>query len=194
MVIETIGLATRPLAGQVVCGDSGAYWVTDERIVLTLADGLGHGPEAARASQAAVDAVGAALHLSCEEILARCDGVLHTTRGAAQVVVVIERASGRGTVACVGNMRAQLVQRHGHAWFACTRGIVGAGYRNLDVQSVMLVSGDILLLYSDGLPEQSIPYERCSDTAVSAEDQARELLDTLAHGRDDASVLLYRHG
>ncbi len=194
MAVVNVGIATRPLAGQTVCGDDGAYWVGDERIVLTLADGLGHGPEAARASRAAVEAIGSGLHLGCAELFTRCDAALRSTRGAAQVVAIIERASGRGTIASVGNMRVQLLHDHSHSWFASTRGIVGAGYQNLDVQTVVLVSGDILIVYSDGLDEQSVPYGFCSSPDVPAAGQARMILDSMAHGRDDASVLVYHHG
>lgn len=188
----TCGYATRPLAGEVVCGDCCGVWLSDARTVLAVADGLGHGEAAAQAAQAAISCIEENLARSCEEMFARCDERLIGTRGAALAVAIIEPASGRLTVATVGNIRVLLLCESRELRLDGGRGIVGAGYQNLMPETLALDDGNILAMFSDGLDEFPPIRGYCADRFASAQDQAEDILEHCAHGADDAAVLIYR--
>lgn len=189
----TVGYATRPLPGESVCGDCCGWWDAGERLVLAVADGLGHGQEAARAAEAALACVGDNLEQSCEDIFAACDARLQTTRGVALAVAIIEPASGRMTIGTVGNIRVLLLRESQELRLDGGRGIVGAGYKHLCPESMVLVPGDVLTMFSDGLDEFPELRGFFAEPGQFAQQQAQAILDQCAHNDDDASVLVYRY-
>lgn len=188
-----VSSATLPRAGETVCGDA-TYWCRHHgRIVLALVDGLGHGPEAAAAAQAALACVARNPGLDCENLFELCDKALKSSRGAAMAIAIIDEHSGRAELASVGNVRVHMVGRGRGLRFGGARGIVGAGYRNLAPESVTLVEGDTLVLFSDGMDELSKIESLLSAQPFDVERSASRLLEAFARNDDDASVLVYRH-
>ncbi|MBV9823138.1 MAG: ATP-binding protein, partial [Actinobacteria bacterium] len=95
---------TRPMTGQEACGDDWAIRRDGATVTALLADGLGHGPLAALASQAAVRAFLDAGATSPARLLTLVHRALQGTRGAAASVVAISpefglRYAGIGNVA-----------------------------------------------------------------------------------------------
>ncbi len=184
-----LGYRARPRVGETECGDVGRWWLGASRMVLALADGLGHGPLAAQAAHAAMASIESNLELSCEQIFAHCDQALQNTRGVALAVAIIERATGRMTIGAVGNIRTLLITVTGRKRFSSARGIVGAGYADLLPVTVDLIPGEVLVLFSDGFDEL-IPLDpQCR----SEQELANVTLRQWARHDDDASVLMYRH-
>ena len=189
----TIGFATRPLAGEAVCGDRCSWWVSDNRLVLAAVDGLGHGKDAAHAADLAIDCIESCLDEDCGEIFFKCDTRLRDTRGAALAVSIIEPSKGRMTVGTVGNIRVLLLRGSQNRRLDGGRGIVGAGYKNFLPQTLNLAAGDILTMFSDGLDEFPALRETLTDPTITVNEQAQAILDRWARDDDDASVLIYRH-
>lgn len=189
----TIGCATRPIKGESVCGDCCGWWSHGTRIVLAVADGLGHGREAAKASEAAISCIGNNLERSCEDIFAECDAQLRNTRGVALAVAMIEPVSGRMTVGTVGNIRILLLRESQGLRLDGGRGIVGAGYNKLLPESLVLAPGDVLTIFSDGFEEFPSLRSFLVEPEHSAQQQAQAILEHCARNDDDASILLYRH-
>lgn len=188
-----IGHVSRPYRGVGECGDRYGYWSTERRFVLALADGLGHGPEAAVAASAAMQCIAARLDDSCEELFAACDARLRPTRGAAMTLALIDRASRQMTLAAVGNTRALWLNRHGDMRLGGARGIVGAGYGHLAPETVTLTPGDIVVLFSDGLDEFP-PLRQVLDRAeLNLQQHAEAILERWSRLDDDAAVLVYQH-
>ena len=77
------GAVLAPYPGEQVCGDNWAFSHPQAGPTLLLADGAGHGVDAARAAEAAIQTFAAHIHLSCEEIVAALHRTLAPTRGAA---------------------------------------------------------------------------------------------------------------
>lgn len=187
-----VGYASRPLAGERVCGDHCGVWHSAERIVLAVADGLGHGEAAAQAAGAAISCIEDHLSCSCEEMFARCDERLTGTRGAALAVVIVEPERARLTVATVGNIRVLLLREFCQLRLDGGRGIVGAGYKNLLPETVALHDGNVLAIFTDGLDEFPALREYIGDRSASAQQQAEAILEHCAHAADDAAVLIFR--
>jgi len=181
------------MAGEDVCGDACAWWRQGQRLVLAVADGLGHGEAAAHAAEAAMQCIGESLDCACEEIFARCDERLLNTRGVALAVVIVDLTSGWMRFGSVGNIRAMLLHDSRELRLGSARGIVGAGYKKLLVETLQLFPGDVLALFSDGLNELVDLRSLVSTAGISVQAQAQAMLDHCGRGDDDAGVLIYRY-
>ncbi|MFI6014129.1 ATP-binding SpoIIE family protein phosphatase [Streptomyces sp. NPDC051243] len=185
-----------PLAGAEFSGDAWACVRTGDRVTLLLADGLGHGPQAARASSAAVEALRSAPHLSPADLLRRLHGALRETRGAAVAVAQIDVAAGQLHFAGVGNVGARL--RRGERWqgLVSRPGIVGAHLPARLPQSQELWTDDCLLvLHTDGLPSRWSPGPAAHaspslDPAVIAASIVRDASSPALPVRDDTAVVV----
>ncbi|MGW0818629.1 SpoIIE family protein phosphatase [Streptomyces viridiviolaceus] len=174
-------------------GDAWAWVRAEDRVTLMMADGLGHGPEAARASAAAVEALRSAAHLTPTEALRRLDAALGGTRGAAVAVAQVDTRAGRLRFAGIGNIGARL--REGGVWrpLVSRPGIVGV-HRPTTVREEETAWTDdrLLILHSDGLPSRwTPPSDDClaaADPAVTAAVTIRDASSSARPVRDDTAV------
>ncbi|OOK75808.1 putative sigma activity regulating serine phosphatase [Mycobacterium kansasii] len=73
----------RPRPGEHTCGDLPiAVQIDDDTALFGVLDGLGHGPEAARAAQIAVDVLNDARDERLEVLIQLCHRMLSGTRGS----------------------------------------------------------------------------------------------------------------
>ncbi|MFC8843721.1 ATP-binding protein, partial [Streptomyces griseoincarnatus] len=103
-----------PFAGAEQSGDAWSWVRSGDRVTLMLADGLGHGAEAARASDAAVEELRHCARLPPAELLQRLHTALSGTRGAAVAAAQLDTWTGRLRFAGIGNVTARL--RDGGRW------------------------------------------------------------------------------
>ncbi|WP_077799184.1 ATP-binding SpoIIE family protein phosphatase [Streptomyces sp. JHA26] len=182
-----------PFGGADYSGDAWAWVRTEDRVTLMLADGLGHGPEAARASTAAVEALRGVAHLVPSEALKRLDAALAGTRGAAVALAQVDTRAGRLRFAGVGNIGARLCA--GGTWrpLVSQPGIVGT-HRPTTVRDEEREWADdrVLILHSDGLPSRWTPSpDACApdvDPAVTAAVTIRDASSSARPVRDDTAV------
>ena len=141
-----------------------------------------------------MDYVGGHLDASLEQLFAGCDQALRHTRGVAMGVVVADLDARTATHAGIGNTRAVLVSRSTSTEVRLTSnpGIVGGGYKRLSPQSLTVEAGDLLLLYTDGVPE-FIDLDHLGDALRSdVQALADRILQEWALETDDAGVLVLR--
>ncbi|MEV0934813.1 ATP-binding SpoIIE family protein phosphatase [Streptomyces phaeochromogenes] len=182
-----------PFAGAEFSGDAWAWVRSGHRTTLMLADGLGHGPDAARASSAAVEALRRSGHLPPAELLRYLDAELRPTRGAAVAVAQLDTETGRLTFSGIGNIGARL--RTGEGWrpLLSRPGIVGAHRPTTIPEHHATWGADCLLvLHSDGLPSRwTPPTDACLasfDPAVIASVTVRDASSSARPVRDDTAV------
>ncbi|MCZ4507650.1 ATP-binding protein/SpoIIE family protein phosphatase [Streptomyces sp. ActVer] len=182
-----------PFAGAEFSGDAWAWVRAGHRTTLMLADGLGHGPDAARASSAAVEALRRSGHLPPAEVLRYLDAELRPTRGAAVAVAQLDAETGRLSFSGIGNIGARL--RTGEGWrpLLSRPGIVGA-HRPTTIPEHHATWGPdcLLVLHSDGLPSRwTPPADACLasfDPAVIASVTVRDASSSARPVRDDTAV------
>jgi anti-sigma regulatory factor (Ser/Thr protein kinase) len=145
-----IGVVCLPKSGEVACGDAWAVEWRGDHCVILVADGLGHGPDAAVASLAAVNTLRTRPQLAPAELIEFAHGALRSTRGAALAVAGIDlarevRYAGIGNIA--GVTRAPDATRHmvSHA------GIVGHEVRKIQEFVYPWSQDSLLVMHSDGL-------------------------------------------
>jgi anti-sigma regulatory factor (Ser/Thr protein kinase) len=192
------------LAGE----ESGDAWTgrwDGGRLTLLLADGLGHGPEAALASSAAVRWLHHHPSRPPEVLLRELHGELRGTRGAAIGIARYDPWSGRLEFAGIGNIGARLYHpatRPGSYVRGDERavehllsrpGIVGAGpYARPATSSRPWPPDGLLVLHSDGLPSRwqlpEDPVLRERHPAVIAAVLLRDASSAAQPVRDDTTV------
>ncbi|MFI1000198.1 SpoIIE family protein phosphatase [Streptomyces galbus] len=182
-----------PLAGAEWSGDAWTCVRAGDRLTLLLADGLGHGPDAARASGTAVSEARRWADLPPAEVLRRLHDALRGTRGAAVAVAQLDVRRDELRFAGVGNVGARL--REGGTWRSLVSrpGIVGAHRPATIPESRAPWSADrLLILYTDGLPSRWVPSDdprlQVADPAVTAAVAVRDASSSARPMRDDTAV------
>jgi anti-sigma regulatory factor (Ser/Thr protein kinase) len=141
-----------PVRGEHECGDG---WIFQEFACgarLTVADGLGHGPQAADAARAAIRVAREQLNDSAPVLLERIHGALRATRGAAVAVAEIDPPAQMLRFAGVGNITAVVVPEAGPVRHLVSHaGTAGHEVRKISQFTVPWSSRSLLLMHSDGL-------------------------------------------
>jgi negative regulator of sigma-B (phosphoserine phosphatase) len=189
--------AGRPLPGEHVCGDQPiAIDIDGGGALFGVMDGLGHGPDAARAALRAVDALKHAYTERLEVLVQLCHRVLGGTRGVAMTLARVDYADSTLSWTGVGNVAANLVAKdatgvHIRSSARLAAGIVG--YRIPEIRPAQVISvraGDLIVMATDGITEDHLDH---IDFAASATVMADEILSKYAKETDDALVLAARH-
>lgn len=139
-----------PQRSEIVCGDSWCYMETGAGIFVMVADGLGHGPQAAEASEKATEILKANAPGSvCDLLRAMHKGLKHT-RGAAVSLAQIDLHNKRLNFAGLGNVSANLITAHRKEHLTTTNGTAGFEARTIREYSSIWTNDSILILHSDG--------------------------------------------
>ncbi|WP_370261828.1 SpoIIE family protein phosphatase [Limnobacter sp.] len=191
--------------GESACGDQVAHWHFPGGMLLALADGLGHGPQAQDAAALAMHTLGKQVGslqanktlANCSDLFSLCDKTLEGSRGAAMALGLLDHAQSTVELASVGNVRIRVLrQQQRDLSVAASRGIVGAGYQTLTPETIRLHDGDLVVLFSDGMDELANIREFLNPQATPAEMQrsVHSLVSAFGKHNDDVAVLVYRHG
>ena len=183
-----------PVDGEKVCGDAIAWVETRDRLMVILADGLGHGPRAAEAADEAVQTFQAHSSLPPGQILARVHDALRKTRGAAVAIAEIRPLSGTITYTGVGNISG-VVMSEGNLGrnLVSHNGTVGHIAPRIQEFTMQWPRDGRLVMYSDGLlTKWSLsPYPGLVNRPAAL--IAAILLRDFRRGRDDSSVFVLQH-
>ena len=148
--LPLIGGVAVPMRGEVVCGDSYAAFTHLEGWTVIVADGLGHGPNAAQASEEAIRIFRKHERASPVDILAAVHAGLRHTRGGA---VSVARNNGTGTLefAGIGNVAGAIISAGEVKRTVSLAGTVGHVIRRLQAFEYPFPAGSSLVMYSDGI-------------------------------------------
>lgn len=186
-------VAERPLPGETVSGDGYLVVFQKRTVLLAVTDGIGHGPEAAAASRAALAVVEEHSAKPLPEIVALCDEALVGLRGVVMTIAQLDGATGTVGWLSVGNVTGALLRAGSGAWEEVFQsgGILGS--RRLSARTPELLAMepyDYLIFATDGLAPEFL--SRVSLSAP-ADEIARSILLGYAKDEDDALVLVARY-
>ncbi len=177
--------------GESVCGDAWDVVFHERGATFLVADGLGHGPDASRAANAAVEVLKAHPNEAALRILDVAHGRLRPTRGAAVAVMRHDLAAGELSYAGVGNISGAILGTPRRSMVSHA-GIVGHNVHKSQEYRYAWPSGALMVAHSDGLETQwdlaAYPGLDASHTALIAAMLYREH----ARKRDDCTVLVAR--
>ncbi|HEY0491151.1 MAG TPA: ATP-binding SpoIIE family protein phosphatase [Telluria sp.] len=187
-----VGAVCLPIPGEEECGDNWGVSFRSSGISVVVADGLGHGPEAAKASTAAIDV---SLDFDKGSPGARLEdahGALRSTRGAAAAIADIDAYEGKLRFAGVGNIAASIISNGPRRHLLSHNGIVGSNLRKVQEFEQPWDSSSLLILHSDGINTRwdlsAYPGLAYHHVAIIAAVLYRDF----CRGRDDATVVVIR--
>jgi anti-sigma regulatory factor (Ser/Thr protein kinase) len=178
--------------GEQVCGDGWAFALQGDTAAMIVADGLGHGPDAAEASAAALEVFNQDPFASPRLLMEAIHRGLRGTRGAAVMLVQADAAAGVVRSTGAGNVLARLVSGVSDRTLLCQHGTAGVTIRTPEEASTPWPPHALLVMYSDGIetrwkPELLAPV-LSRDPALAA----ALLMRDHCRGRDDATVAVLR--
>lgn len=152
------GAVSVPAGGS---GESGDAWAvtSDGGIVAVVVDGLGHGPEAAMASRAAVSAFVSGTETAPEELVAYVHAAMRQTRGGVLGACWIDATSSQLTYVGIGNVTGRLVSGGESRGLLGREGMIGTGLRAPSIRAVTYPwePGATVVIASDGLKSRWDP-------------------------------------
>lgn len=188
-----VGAVCVPIRGEEVCGDAWSLDLKDGRSVLLVADGLGHGPEAARASRAAVVSFLEQGTSDVTVLLKGAHGELRSTRGAAVALASLRPGDPRLDFSGVGNIAASVLSPQGGMQrMVSMNGTVGHQMHRVQSFSYTWSPDSVLVMCSDGLLTQWRVDGSPGLLHRHPSLVAGVLYRDFSRGRDDVTVLVAR--
>jgi anti-sigma regulatory factor (Ser/Thr protein kinase) len=189
--LRIAGLAV-PYPGERFCGDAWGFHQDAERMVVLLADGLGHGRDAAEAAAEAIATFHKRQDLAPSEILGYVHDSLKKTRGAVAGIAEIRPKEGYLAYAGVGNISASVVTGGASRSLVSHNGTLGMVIARIQEFRVPWTSDSVLVVHSDGVQSK---WDLTSYAGLVARHPAiigAALLRDFRRQRDDASVVVVK--
>lgn len=189
-----IGALCLPAPYESVSGDAWAASVSPEgdNFNLLLVDGLGHGPEAAKAAQAATEAFAEAPGREVRDALQQLHQRLQSTRGAAVCVLKLDTEGESIAWSGAGNIVGRVLSGIFDKGILTQHGTAGMQIRKPEAATMELPPHALVVLHSDGIEtrwqaDRIRPLLQKDPTLVAA-----VLLRDHTRHRDDATVVVLR--
>ena len=189
IVVGAIALAA---PGERVCGDSWGFALHGNKATVVVADGLGHGPDAAEASGAALEVFRNEPMRPPQELLQRMHARLRATRGAAIAMMQVDATADTVRISGAGNVVGRLVSGTSDRTLMTQHGTAGVTIRTPEEVNTPWPAHALLVVCSDGIAtrwqaETLVPvlgHDPVLAAALLVRDHCR--------GRDDATVAVLR--
>jgi anti-sigma regulatory factor (Ser/Thr protein kinase) len=181
-----------PAPGEQVCGDGWAWACDGQQAAIVVADGLGHGPDAAEAARAALESFAADPMRGPRERLQDTHARLRSTRGAAVMMLNADAQAGTVRSAGAGNVMARLVSGVVDRTLLTQHGTAGVTIRTPEEASTSWPPHALLVVYTDGIEgrwrtDALMPVLGRDPTLAAA-----LVMRDHCRGRDDATVAVLR--
>ena len=183
-MIARVGCAQTPKLGETICGDDVLVVQADTTLVVVV-DGLGHGPEAAKAAGCFTDYARRMGHMSPGAILESATREMSKTRGAVAAVAKFDTTSGTAVVAGVGNIEVRSKSRTPVSP-VFTPGIIGRPVRYVREFEYPLNVGDLVVFASDGVSRR---FDVKPYVGLPVDEIADRLLRDFGGSHDDATCV-----
>jgi len=149
-----VGVVCLPLVPDEPCGDGWEVIRSENRTVILVIDGLGHGPEASKVQVEAIRVFRKNPAGEPVEILRNLHAALRNTRGGVAAIAAIDEERGRVTYTGAGNISGRIITGHVTNKMVSLSGTVGDQIRQFSEFSYPWVTEALLIMYSDGLTMQ----------------------------------------
>jgi anti-sigma regulatory factor (Ser/Thr protein kinase) len=144
------GSVAVPYPGEAVCGDANDASDSERGRTLIVADGLGHGPEAAAAAVEAVRLFKRHQSRPVAEILEYVHAGLRSTRGAAVSIARFDHGAGKVVYGGIGNINAAIIDGPDVRRMVSLNGTAGHNARKVQAFDYPYRQG-LVVLVSDGI-------------------------------------------
>ncbi len=183
-----------PLRGEFVSGDGHCGRHAPDGWTILVADGLGHGPHAARAADEAIRIFRQREAESLTAILEAIHAGLRATRGAAVSIARLDATSNTLSFAGIGNVAGAIVTGAKVKRMVVHAGTAGQNARRIQIFDYPFSPESFLVMHSDGLSANWSLDTYPGLGAAHPSLIAGILYRDFARVRDDATVLVATRG
>ncbi len=182
--------------GENMSGDHYLICRVADRVLVGVVDGIGHGPEAAKASRLAISILEAHAEDSLATLFTLCHKELRDTRGVVMSLAMFDATEDSITWLGVGNVQGRLLRAdklllHPEEELLTYSGVVGYEIPPTLIFSVLPVfKGDVLVLATDGISRE---FSNSVYTGRSAYQIANDILSQHSKSTDDALVIVAKY-
>jgi len=190
-----VAILGRSCAGETVSGDDATFERRGDLLVLALADGLGHGPEALVPARRAIELVHAAPEVAPSTLLREAHEALRGSRGAVMAVARIDEAAASLVNAAVGNVVTRVLGDRANHTYGDVQGVLGmAAPRPPRVvgEEGALGPRELVVMCSDGLRSRLDLGDARHFASRHPLMTAEHLLRHFGRDRDDATLIVAR--
>jgi hypothetical protein len=175
---------------ETISGDGWSVQIAGDRLQALMADGLGHGVEAAQVADAAVAAFEAQADPTPAATVERIHAALRGTRGAAIAAATLDAGVGRLMFCGAGNIAGRILSGMSDRAMLSQHGTAGVQVRRAQDVEYPWPEHAIVILHSDGIATRwTLPDSgallRCDLAVIAA-----WLIRDHSRGPDDATVLV----
>ena len=185
-----MGITQHSLHDDPACGDVWEVAIKGQQVSIMMIDGLGHGPEAEDAGMAGARAFIRSSFADPGVLLDDLHFEMRGSRGGAAALAQFDGASGKLRFIGIGNIGATLIGDDKTRGIPSHPGIVGLQYRKVAPIDYADCTGQLLILFSDGLQSRwnlrDYPGLIYRHPAIIAAVLHRDY----SRGRDDVTVLV----
>jgi len=187
-----VGAICLAAPGERVSGDGWSVSIDGGTAEVMVADGLGHGPDAAAAADAALHAFDQPRPPGAGRFIEHAHKALRGTRGAAVAMARLDAEAGRIRFAGAGNVIGRILSGVTDRTLLTQNGTAGVQLRtHVQEQEIEWPAHALLLLFSDGVQSRwqlDEPSLLQRDPALVA----AFVIWKFCRGRDDATVVVIR--
>jgi hypothetical protein len=188
-----LGAVCLPKKGEDVVGDGWLLGPPGDYRTILVVDGLGHGPNAARAARAATDAFAAHSAAAPAALMQICHAALASTRGAAGAAARVAPAKRHGSFAGIGNIACRVEAAGERRQLVSHSGTLGYVMRRVQEFDFAFPAGALLILHSDGLTTHWASADYPGLAGKHAGLIAGVLYRDHDRGRDDVTVVVLKN-
>lgn len=179
-----------PMAGESICGDAYCARRQGSGWTILMADGLGHGPNAALAADEAVRLFRKHEHEAPGTILSEVHAGLRATRGAAVSVAHFDPARSVLVFSGIGNVAGVVLSGGETKRMVSLAGTAGHVARRIQEFEYPFPAGSLLAMHSDGIGTNWSLDRYPGLIGAHPSLIAGILYRDFSRGRDDATVLV----
>lgn len=186
-----VGAVCLAAPGERASGDGWGVIIAGGDAEVLVADGLGHGPEAAIAACAALEVFDQPRPTGVGRFVELAHAALRGTRGAAISIARLDASAGRIRFAGAGNVIGRILSGIDDRTLLTQSGTAGLQLRTVQEQDVEWPAHALLLLCSDGVQSRW----QLDDRSLLQRDPALVaafVIWKFCRGHDDATVVVIR--
>lgn len=178
--------------GEKISGDNACFLRQENQILLSVADGLGHGILANEASFKGIQSIEKHSQQSLATIIVECNENLIGTRGSTLGLVRFESKNSELEHLGVGDINTHLYSYERDKKYVTMPHFLGKPFssKHFRDEKSSVEPGMVLIMYSDGLKSETSLKNELDVLRQPAVSIAQWLLEKFSRSNDDATVLV----
>ncbi len=185
-----VSVISRPYTGFSVNGDCYYIRSLEDRDIIAVVDGLGHGRDAHKAASHAVKIIEENTQNSIEDIIKQTNTALKNTRGAVIALFIVYKFTNEFEMISIGNIDCRHIVADSTVKLLSYNGYVGAYSGSCKSRKHIYSKGDMLVLCSDGISSKWEVGNYAEGVAKSPSLLCNMVFNEYERHNDDATILV----